>query len=657
MSGFVRRYGSYPSKEQITAIEGIVIIDTPPPGSIEGVQSGVACVVGEFADMTYAVSISATGVVSTAPVPVEVFSAQDMANKVGGWDETLGVFGAEQGSGFLSLRNKKFSRLVIVPVNLTSDKGVRLWRDLPTNAAASAASPIVPVQAALVPAGREFKSSTNRARSCKRVVFTDGAAYVSVIDATTVVSGSAVTQIITSATAGFVAAGAKAGDLVVLGVIAGATYLGGNAGTYRIVSVDSATQLTVEKMDGTSFVWLANTASPQPLRLHPAAAGDTGGANILSATAGYLIPARPLDATISAATALTPSVVPAAGTATSWDPLSGLTMRTQTGGALTYTAAVQAPNAVNAAAIDALYASAVDALLTDDAPAREVNILWSARKSSTIRTKLKSHVLAASAVGIGRSCVLSPSLVTATTDAVVASTDPGVGGNRDERDDYAWPGLRHFVPEAVGFSLATSDAKTTTDGILDESGDGWLACLMSNLPPERNPGQVQSPVPELMAPVVGFQRGAPALTMNDYIRLKAAGVAGFRRDQSFGFFVQSGITTSLTSGQKNINRRRMADFVEDSVARALLPFNKLPLTNQLKDGAVSEVNAFLEGLLSPNNPAAQRINSYIVDPKSGNTPDLEAAGIFVIIVKVRTLATADFIVLQFEVGEGVNTSG
>src|SRR5262249_30092133 len=109
----------------------------------------------------------------------------------------------------------------------------------------------------------------------------------------------------------------------------------------------------------------------------------------------------------------------------------------------------------------------------------------------------------------------------------------------------------------------------------------------------------------------------------------------------------------LLSGQKNINRRRMADFIEDSLAQALVQFAKLPMTTQLRDGAESETNAFLEQLLSPNNPAAQRIDDFKVDPVSGNTPELEALGIFVLVVSVRTLPTADFIVLQAQIGEGV----
>jgi hypothetical protein len=326
------------------------------------------------------------------------------------------------------------------------------------------------------------------------------------------------------------------------------------------------------------------------------------------------------------------------------------------GSTTSFTATIQKINAPADATIDALYATAIDTLLSDALPARDVNIIASARKSSTIRAKLKSHVLTQSSLGVGRMAINAPTLATQVLTTVIGDADPGVGANRDERVVYTWPGCLQFVPEAVGYRLKTANGLTTTDGLLDQAFDGYVAAVLSNLPPERNPGQAAPPVPEVLAGVLGYQRGVSNLGINEYTQLRAKGVAALRIDRTVGPIIQSGITTSLTSGQKNINRRRMADFLEDSVAQRLVSFGKLPLTSQLKDAAVGEVNAFLAELLSANNPAAQRISGYIVDDKSGNTPDLEAKGIFVIIMKVRTLATADFIVLQAEVGEGVNVT-
>ena len=173
------------------------------------------------------------------------------------------------------------------------------------------------------------------------------------------------------------------------------------------------------------------------------------------------------------------------------------------------------------------------------------------------------------------------------------------------------------------------------------------------LPPERNPAQAAPPATTALAAVLGLDSSAPVLSMNDYIALRAAGVVAGRIDKAVGPMLQSGVTTSLVPGEKNIARRRMADFLQDSIAGALVSFSKLPLTTALKDSMVSEVESFLVGLMSENNPPNQRIAAYEVDGVSGNTDDLEAAGIYVIITRVRLLATADSIVLQSEIGESV----
>jgi len=658
MAGFIRRFAFFPGTEVITAIEGVIIVDLPPPGAINGVSTGTVAIVGEFTDASYGVDVATTGIITGNPRPVEVYSGADLLEKGGGFDEFLGKFGAEGGNGFASLRNKTFSRIILVPIdNVTplagGTAGVRVWRDLPTNQSATIAQPIVPVPGAVVLAGREFKSSSNRVRLAKRFVFGDSPAFVSGTDGSVTTAGAAATQTFTSAGGAFVVNGVQVGDILVVGVIG--TSLGTNADTYRITAL-TATTLTVESMDGTNFAF--TTEASLPYRVHVASTADSSGSVAalhlaLSGAGGYQVPARPLDATIAAATLITPTVVPAAGTANSYDPLSGLGAKTHPTQALTYDANVHAPNAANNSTLDTRYLAAIDACLDDALPARDINMIFSSRKSSNIRAKLNAHTGSASSRGLTRTTQLAPSLSTVALATVIGDADPGVGANRSDRVDYSWPGAMTFVPEAVGFTLATADGKTTADGMLDDAGDGWLSSVLSNLAPERNPGEATATTRNVLVPVLGFQRGIPKLGMAEYTQLRQKGVAALRMDRTVGPIFQSGITTSLISGEKNIARRRMADFIQDSIAQRLVQFVKQPLTNQLKDGCVAEVNAFLNDLLSPNNPAAQRIDAYQVDDKSGNTPTLTARGIFVIIVRVRLTPTADFIVLQSEIGEGV----
>lgn len=668
MAGFIRRFGEFPSDAALTAIEGVNIIDLPPPSSISGVGTGVACLIGEFTDMTYAVDVNeATGAITEDIRPVEAFSSQDLLDKVGGFDETLGQFGGDCGNGFVELRNKGFFRLVVVPVNLASAVGVRVFRDLPTNTSATDPTPIVSIQSGTVAAGRQFEKGLDLLRIAQRVVFTDDPAFITGIDGSVTTGAPAATATIDSAGSLFLTGPTpvQEGDIVVTGVIGAATPVGVNAFTLRVQSVASDTQLVVETLDGSTF--FLTTDAAMVFRVHPAATADTGKQHQLSEAAGCLIPVRPLtdgqgtgadaaDNTWTISDLLAPTVVPPAGSASSYNSLSGLGAIANPTVAIDFTAALQKANAPNDATFDVAYANAYTALLSEESPAREVNLVWPARKDDTIRATHKQHLIDASAIGIGRTGVISPELDIVKATAVATVTGdaaPGVGATRDERTDYSWPPALTFIPEAVGFDLATADGKTTADGLLDVTFDGFMTSALSNLAPEKNPGESSAVTRKAFAGVLGLARNVPTLTMNTYIALRSKGIAGLRIDRVVGAVIQSGITSSLLSGRKNINRRRMADFLEDSMAQSFVQSSKQLMTEALKLTIEGEAVAFLDGLLSPNNPPAQRIHSYEVDPLSGNTPSLEAKGVFVLITRVRTLATADFITIQAEVGEGV----
>lgn len=678
MSGFVRRYTSMPSVDVLTAIEGVIIIDTPPPTPPGGISTNVIGMVGEFADMTYAATIDSTGAVSTFPQPVEIFSGQDLVNKLGGFDSTLGQFGNSMGNGYVELRNKTFGRLIVTPVNLASSAGIRMWRGLPTNKSATDPTPVVPVSAATVPAGYLLKDNAQaleRMKVAKAVQFTADVAYLTGTDGSVTNAAPATTSNFTSAGGGFTTVarpdgktGVQVGDILVLGVIGLAGAQGDDAAQYRVVSVTSDTVAVVQAMDGTSFAF-TTTSAVLAWRLHPARAADSYGEGLLSAQGTFTVFVRPItndagtgasgsDGTWPTGTSLVPLVAPAALTASSADPLSDLAGKVGPTTAVAYTAAIQKPNAPAVAGLDTLYTTAINAFLNDDIPESEVTHVWAARKSSTIRSTLKTLAINKSARGFGTTVSISPdlSLNTSSTTAlttVTGNTSPGVGAQRDERTFYDWPAVRTLVPEAVNIGIATADGQTTYDGVIDVTTDGWMACIMGNLAPERNPGEHTDTTANALAPVLGYARGTPILDMNAWTLMRQRGIAGIRMDPTTGPEFQSGVTTSLTNGQKNINRRKMADYIEDSLAQILKPFSKLPMSLQLQDSALGQCNDFLDLLLSPDNASFQRIAGYQVDGVTGNTPALTARGVFIIIVRVQTLATADFIVIQAEIGEGV----
>ena len=93
----------------------------------------------------------------------------------------------------------------------------------------------------------------------------------------------------------------------------------------------------------------------------------------------------------------------------------------------------------------------------------------------------------------------------------------------------------------------------------------------------------------------------------------------------------------------------MADFVQDSLAARYNQMAKMLGRDSVKDAILAETDAFLGDLLSDNNPEAQRIASYVIDDRSGNSPSLSAQGVWVIRSVVKMLMTLDTIVAQVEV--------
>jgi hypothetical protein len=666
-AGFIRRYGYVPGADEISAIEGVVIVDQRTPGPISGASYGVVCVVGEATDMSRACKANTSGEVVQSYRPAEVYGGSDLIEKIGGFDSTLGEFGDEMGNLFVELRNKSFTRLVVAPVDLlTRSSGtqyaIRIWRTLPTSRSATDTTPITAVAPYRVPAGTEFREGSNRILTASPVDFTALPRRSAGVDGTTSVAGlPAATVTITRAAGSFVTDGVVEGDAVVVGSLnaaaASQNLVCSAAGTCRVVSVNTnGLEITIQKQDGSNFVagtsWAAGAALAYVV--YPGSNADSGPENQLSEVAGYTVLARPIVATTAAATALAPSPTPTAASGTYWGPTSGLAGISHPTGALTYEAAVHAPNTAANATLRTRYESAIDSLLNDDTPTNEINIVVSARKDETIQAKLRSHVLAASQVGMTRIAIISPDLRIQAISDVLSSSAPGVGGTggavRDERVIYCWPGARTRVPEAVGTSLTCADATTTDDGILDTTTDTWLASLLSNLQPELNPGQAADPVPRVLSSIIGYQRGTPALDMSTYILFKQFGVCALRMARNVGPIFQSNVTTSLTSGATSISRRRMADFIQDSLAARYNQMSKMLGRQSVKDALRSETEAFLSDLLSENNPEAQRIESYTADDKSPNTPTLAARGIHIIKVVVYTLNHLDTIVLQSEVG-------
>lgn len=326
------------------------------------------------------------------------------------------------------------------------------------------------------------------------------------------------------------------------------------------------------------------------------------------------------------------------------------------GDAFTVTNLTALTVALTESQIDAAYVVALNSTLNSNAVTKEANIIFSARQSNAIRTNLRTNVLQASSEGLaGRVTTIRPPLKTTRAQARSTSLQPGVGAYRDQRVFYAFPGATTFVPQIAARGLAGGDG-FTADGLVDTGFDAWLASLMSNLPPEENPGQLTSFMTAIQA-IESGNTDVQDMKIDDYKAFKSAGIAALRIDDGTPIVQSAKTSVNPTTfpNLQNIARRRMADFIQDSIAPRLKAFNKKGNTRERRALVLGEIEAFMNELLSPNNPSAQRIDSFLTDAKSVNTPESIAAGTFRIRLKTRTLSSLDFIVLDTEIGENVIT--
>lgn len=305
--------------------------------------------------------------------------------------------------------------------------------------------------------------------------------------------------------------------------------------------------------------------------------------------------------------------------------------------------------------LDVAYLAALGTTKATSSVVKRTNIVVSARASNAIRNALRTNAVDASSNGCyGRLAIIRPPLGTTTRAmALSLNAQPGVGAYRHQRVVYAYPGVQCYVPQIASVGAAGGFGFTDS-GLIDVGFDSWVASVCSQLPPEENPGQAT----DFLAGILAVETGNPdvqALTEGDYENFRAGGIAAPRVDEGVSF-VQSGVTSVdplVYPNLRNIARRRMADFIQDTLAIRLMSFDKKLATLLRRALIVAEIKSFMDGLVSAKNPALQRIDGYSLDAKSGNTPDTLALGIFRIILKVRTLSSLDVIVLDTQIGESV----
>jgi hypothetical protein len=294
--------------------------------------------------------------------------------------------------------------------------------------------------------------------------------------------------------------------------------------------------------------------------------------------------------------------------------------------------------------MDNAYIAALSATLNDQGPAREANYLLIARRTDTVVREGAANAVKATECGLfGRKYLTGDPLGTSTNTAIA-----NVAKYRSDRVFYTVKGFKVRVPQIAERGTA-GGLGFTSDGVITVRPDGPLATICASRPPEENPGQ-QTDLIDAFFEVDTF---GEVLSIDSYKAYRREGIIAPRVDRIAGPIFQSGVTSSLESGRKTCARRKMADFIQDTLGELLLPYSKRINSQSRRNAVLATVNSYLGGLLSKNNPELQRIEAFSVDDSvnAGNTPESMALGIYRLAIKVRTLSSLDFIVATVEAGE------
>lgn len=181
----------------------------------------------------------------------------------------------------------------------------------------------------------------------------------------------------------------------------------------------------------------------------------------------------------------------------------------------------------------------------------------------------------------------------------------------------------------------------------------FYAALLSQISPKIDPAYAAN-----TQYLSGLESLELNLTRADYKNLMAAGISAFEIDSDIGPKVKSGVVTQiLNSAKVMIFRRRMADYIIQSLAKFLKNYQDAPNSAKNRDQVGGQVTAFNRQLeiseLVPKDSEVSTGKASIIDTKSLNTDDSIAQGYFKLIYRRRIYSSMRFIVLQADISEGV----
>lgn len=200
--------------------------------------------------------------------------------------------------------------------------------------------------------------------------------------------------------------------------------------------------------------------------------------------------------------------------------------------------------------------------------------------------------------------------------------------------------------------VKTVNAFDANRGEITVEGNSFVASAVASVLPEKSPGG--APGAPYLRGITGLEQEATSLQLNDLV---SNGVTPFfMSDALEGAILHNAVTTTLTPGLTKVFRRRMTDFLTRSTAvffeRFVGELLDLDLDNRalgpVTGPEMASVRQFYVDLVATN-----RIKAFFIDEFSANTAAGIKNGQWIIILRVTLLSAQEQIVLQAQIGEGV----
>jgi hypothetical protein len=249
-----------------------------------------------------------------------------------------------------------------------------------------------------------------------------------------------------------------------------------------------------------------------------------------------------------------------------------------------------------------------------------------------------------------KNCLILGDPADTTTEALA-----DVPSYRNDRIGYCYPQCKVWVSEANGGQ----------GGLVTVGTNSFAAAVLSGITPGKNPaGPNGEPFLAGIRELVNQDIGTA-----DFEDFRDKGIMGFQFTQERQkYSIRSGINTDLDPALHNWARRTIADYLQESAGVYLAFLQNKPISLENKLMAKSALERFLDqqirlGLLpskrdlNENRPETDPVlEPYEIDITTLNSQASEADGVFIILARVRTYATMDFIVLRTEIGERVEVT-